>query len=232
MSLGTKSPVPSWCGLTSLQKVIAAQVLLDLYRSDPAAALEGIEAIWQVARSLAARPELLSQLMAMVQARLAVGAAAQGARAGVRLGNALAGGGVSAGIPRGLPERRVAVRGSPRHGGRRRNGRAHLPAIRGRSRRKEPVRVDDCRSAARLERRDQRRYRSERDRPHELFGLDHPDADALVPAPLRFRAHGADPGRPGRARGLARGRVAVAPAGSRIPRLSGTLLRLWRAPAG
>jgi hypothetical protein len=73
VSLGTKSPVPSWSGLTALQKVIAAQVLLDLYRSDSAAALEGIEAIWQVARSLAARPELLSQLMAMVQARLAVG---------------------------------------------------------------------------------------------------------------------------------------------------------------
>jgi hypothetical protein len=73
VSLGTKSPVPSWGGLTALQKVVAAQVLLDLYRSDPAAALGGIEAIWQVARSLAARPELLSQLMAMVQARLAVG---------------------------------------------------------------------------------------------------------------------------------------------------------------
>ena len=73
VSLGTKSPVPSWAGLTTLQKVIAAQVLLDLYRSDPASALEGIEAIWQVARCLSARPELLSQLMAMVQARLAVG---------------------------------------------------------------------------------------------------------------------------------------------------------------
>ena len=73
VTLGTKSLVPNWAGLTRLQRVVAAQVLLDLRRPDPAAALEGIEAIWQIARSLAARPELLSQLMAMVQARLAVG---------------------------------------------------------------------------------------------------------------------------------------------------------------
>jgi hypothetical protein len=56
-----------------VQKVIAAQVLVDLRRQDWAAALAGIEAIWQIARSLAARPELLSQLMAGVQARLDVG---------------------------------------------------------------------------------------------------------------------------------------------------------------
>jgi hypothetical protein len=73
VTLGTKSLVPNWAGLTSLQKVLAARVLVDLRRSDPSAALEGIEAIWQIARSLAVRPELLSQLMVLTQARLAVG---------------------------------------------------------------------------------------------------------------------------------------------------------------
>ncbi len=70
---GAESPVPNWVGLTSLQKVLAARALLDLRRGDSASALEAIEAIWRIARSLAARPELLSQLTAIPQARLAVG---------------------------------------------------------------------------------------------------------------------------------------------------------------
>jgi len=73
VTLGTRSPVPGWAGLTLLQRVIAAQALVDLRRQDSAAALAGIEAIWQIARSVAARPELLSELIAMAQARLAVG---------------------------------------------------------------------------------------------------------------------------------------------------------------
>ncbi|HTR02156.1 MAG TPA: hypothetical protein VMN82_03095 [Thermoanaerobaculia bacterium] len=73
VTLGTRSPVPAWAGLTLLQRVLAAQVLLDLRRQDTPAALAGIEAIWQIARSVAVRPELLSELMAMSQARLAVG---------------------------------------------------------------------------------------------------------------------------------------------------------------
>ncbi len=70
---GTKSPTPNWGGLMSLQRVLAARALLDLRRGDSDSALEAIEAIWRIARSLTVRPELLSQLMAMVQARLAVG---------------------------------------------------------------------------------------------------------------------------------------------------------------
>lgn len=70
---GAKSPVPNWVGLTSLQRVLAARALLDLRREDSASALDAIEAIWRIARSLAARPELLSQLTATAQARLAVG---------------------------------------------------------------------------------------------------------------------------------------------------------------
>lgn len=73
VTLGTRSPVPAWAGLTQLQRVIAAQVLVDLRRQDSAAALAGIEAIWQIARSVSARPEMVSELMAMGQARLAVG---------------------------------------------------------------------------------------------------------------------------------------------------------------
>jgi len=73
VTAGAKSPVPNWVGLTSLQRVLAARALLDLRRGDAASALDAIEAIWRIARSLAARPELLSQLTATAQARLAVG---------------------------------------------------------------------------------------------------------------------------------------------------------------
>jgi len=70
---GTDSPVPNWVGLTSVQRVLAARALLDLRRKDEASALDAIEAIWRIAGSLAERPELLSQLTAIAQARLAVG---------------------------------------------------------------------------------------------------------------------------------------------------------------
>ena len=73
VTLGTRSPVPAWAGLTLVQRLIAAQVLVDLRRQDSAAALAGIEAIWQIARSVAARPEMMSELIAMGHARLAVG---------------------------------------------------------------------------------------------------------------------------------------------------------------
>jgi hypothetical protein len=47
--------------------------MMDLRRGDVNSALDAIEGIWRIAQSLAARPELLSQLIAMAQARLAVG---------------------------------------------------------------------------------------------------------------------------------------------------------------
>lgn len=71
--LGAEAPVPYWYGLTRLQRVLAARALLDCQRGHPEEALQVIEVIWRIARSLAARPELLSQLMAINQARLAVG---------------------------------------------------------------------------------------------------------------------------------------------------------------
>lgn len=70
---GTKSPAPAWGGLMSLQRVLAARALLDLRRGDSDSALQAIEAMWRIARSLTVRPELMSQLMAMGQARIAVG---------------------------------------------------------------------------------------------------------------------------------------------------------------
>src|SRR5262249_32850916 len=73
VGLKSKAPVPNWSGLMSVQKVIAARALADLRDSNLDAALEGIEAVWRIARSEADRPELISQLTATAQARLAVG---------------------------------------------------------------------------------------------------------------------------------------------------------------
>jgi len=72
-TLGAESPVPNWSGLTRLQRILAARALLDCRQGNPDAALQAAEAVWRIARSLAARPELLSELMAMNQARMAVG---------------------------------------------------------------------------------------------------------------------------------------------------------------
>lgn len=73
LTLGKESPVPNWYGLTQVQRVLAARALLDCQRGNPYEALQAVEGIWRIARSLAERPELLSQTVATNQARFAVG---------------------------------------------------------------------------------------------------------------------------------------------------------------
>jgi hypothetical protein len=73
VSRGASTTMPNWAGLTSLQRLLACHTLMHLRRTDSDSALEAIEGIWRIARSLSARPDLLSQLMAMQHARLAAG---------------------------------------------------------------------------------------------------------------------------------------------------------------
>ncbi len=68
-----ETPVPNALGLTRLSKALTAAALQEIRRGDGEAALLTCEAIWRLAQSLAGRPDLVSHMIALNQARLVVG---------------------------------------------------------------------------------------------------------------------------------------------------------------
>lgn len=70
---GSEAPMPNLLGLTRLQKILAGKALQLARAGEPEAALEAVEAMWRISESLAARPELISQLVVAAQLRLTAG---------------------------------------------------------------------------------------------------------------------------------------------------------------
>jgi hypothetical protein len=70
---GSDAPVPNWLGVTRLQRILAAQALLDIRNRNPDDALTVVDGMWRICEALAARPELISQLLVLAQARFAEG---------------------------------------------------------------------------------------------------------------------------------------------------------------
>lgn len=70
---GSNAPVPNWLGVFRLQRILAARALLDVRNGNPDEALTVVEGMWRICEALAARPELISQLIVLAQARYAEG---------------------------------------------------------------------------------------------------------------------------------------------------------------
>jgi hypothetical protein len=67
------APLPNVLGHVRLQVVLAAYALDQVRRADWYEALQTAEAMWRLCESLASRPELISQMMVLNEARLVVG---------------------------------------------------------------------------------------------------------------------------------------------------------------
>ena len=70
---GIDAPLPNLLGVTRLQRILAAQALLDIRNGDPYEALTIVDGMWRICEALAARPELITQVIALQQARYAEG---------------------------------------------------------------------------------------------------------------------------------------------------------------
>jgi hypothetical protein len=68
-----EAPGPNVLGLLRLTRALAATAMLDIRSGDQVAALGACEAIWRLAQNLAGRPDLVSHMVALSQARLVVG---------------------------------------------------------------------------------------------------------------------------------------------------------------
>jgi hypothetical protein len=73
VSLGHEAPMPNFLGHLKIQKVLGALALTQSRARDFDAALQTAEAMWRLCESLASRPELLSQLIGLAEARFLVG---------------------------------------------------------------------------------------------------------------------------------------------------------------
>ncbi len=63
----------NFVGVVRLQRVLAVYALFQAARGDPDEALETLDALWRLAQSMASRPELMPQLIALPGARFATG---------------------------------------------------------------------------------------------------------------------------------------------------------------
>jgi hypothetical protein len=73
VAAGLYAPTPNVLGQVRLQLVLAAQALDQARRADFEAALRTAEAMWILVRSLASRPEMVSQILVQNAARMIVG---------------------------------------------------------------------------------------------------------------------------------------------------------------
>ena len=73
VAAGLEGPMPDFLGHVKLVKILGAQALTEVRRHEGDAALQTAEAMWQLCQELASRPELVSQMIVVAEARLVVG---------------------------------------------------------------------------------------------------------------------------------------------------------------
>jgi hypothetical protein len=73
VSQGPNAPIPNLGGILRLQRFLGARALAKARRGETDAALQTLEAAWRLNEAVSARPELISQLIAVAAAKIPVG---------------------------------------------------------------------------------------------------------------------------------------------------------------
>jgi hypothetical protein len=73
VSQGSNAPIPTLGGIMRLQRFLGVRALAKARRGETDAALQALEAAWRLNEAVSARPELISQLIAVAAAKITVG---------------------------------------------------------------------------------------------------------------------------------------------------------------